>query len=1051
MSLASGAIHRPVGTVALSTVVIVLGVFYLDRLSIDLLPQIVYPQVRANVTYSGVAPEVLEEQVTKVLETSLATTENVVRLESETSEGRSGVDLHFRYGTDINFALQDASKNLDRARARLPRDADPATLFKFDPSQSPIYEVAFSSPTRSLVDIRSWADLRLRPQLLTVEGVGAIDVSGGLIREVRVTLDQERLRSYGLAVTDVLGALRDQNQDVAAGNLTGPRYEIIGKTTGKFRNVDDIRSVLLPVGAGRRLPISEVATVSDTSREQRVYGRLDGVPAVRISVRKQPDANTVNVAEALGQRLEQLAASRFIPEDVTYEVLFNQSFFIENAVAGVREAAVLGALLSMVLVLFFLGSIRKTLVIGLSIPLAVLATFVIMGIADLSLNIMSLGGLALGVGMLVDNSIVILENIFRHKEMGKSADAAAHEGSHEVTSAVIASTTTHLAAVVPFLLISGLAALIFRELVLTISFAIAASLAVAMTLVPMLAAQLSKVHRTSGINRTRPLVAFNRWVERLTAWYRRVAGRAVRHRGLVIGVAYGSLILVFFLTRGLGSEFLPTIDDGNVSVNINMPPGTPPQRTNEIAYRLETLVRQMPHVRHIFTTAGGGFMGGGSVERGGRGSLDIQLSPATERDISATQWVSDLQRRIDSLAIPGGRIFARPPRIRGLRTNISGSDVAISIQGEDLGTLQQLGNDVIRRLQGIPGLEALQPSTEEASPQLIVALDRQRAGDLGLNVAEVGQAVRTALDGAIPTRFADGTNEYDVRVRLPREQFKSPEDLGAILLFPGTGRAQPIYLRDVADVRLGRGPTSILRINQSRQLRISGDVNDAVTTVGEVNAAVRAKLADLSVPEGFALVYGGEEEAIRENARNLAIVIALGIFLVFVVMAVQYDSIRDPLIIIGSVPLALTGVGLLLWLTGTPLSAPVLLGVVLLGGIVVSNAILLVEYVELGRRERGLSMEEAVVEAGAIRLRPILMTSATTVLGMLPLAIGLGEGTEMMRPLAISVVGGLTMSTMLTLLVIPCVYLVVHKASERLKRFVVGREAPPEPVGEAAD
>lgn len=1051
MNLASGAIHRPVGTVALSTVVIVLGVFYLDRLSIDLLPQIVYPQVRANVTYSGVAPEVLEEQVTKVLETSLATTENVVRLESETSEGRSGVDLHFRYGTDINFALQDASKNLDRARARLPRDADPATLFKFDPSQSPIYEVAFSSSTRSLVDIRSWADLRLRPQLLTVEGVGAIDVSGGLIREVRVTLDQERLRSYGLAVTDVLSALRDQNQDVAAGNLTSPRYEIIGKTTGKFKNVDDIRAVLLPVGAGRRIPLSEVATVSDTSREQRVYGRLDGVPAVRISVRKQPDANTVNVAEALGQRLEQLAASRFIPEDVTYEVLFNQSFFIENAVAGVREAAVLGALLSMVLVLFFLGSIRKTLVIGLSIPLAVLATFVIMGMANLSLNIMSLGGLALGVGMLVDNSIVILENIFRHKEMGKSADAAAHEGSHEVTSAVIASTTTHLAAVVPFLLISGLAALIFRELVLTISFAIAASLAVAMTLVPMLTAQLSKVHRNSGINRTRPLVAFNVWVERLTAWYRRVAARAVRRRGLVIGVAYGSLILVFFLTRGLGSEFLPTIDDGNVGVNITMPPGTPPQRTNEIAYRLEALVRQMPHVRHIFTTAGGAFMGGGSVERGGRGSLDIQLSPATERDISATQWVSDLQRRIDSLAIPGGRIFARPPRIRGLRTNVSGSDIAISIQGEDLGTLQQLGNDVMRRVQGIRGLEALQPSTEEASPQLIVALDRQRAADLALNVAEVGQAVRTALDGAIPTRFADGTNEYDVRVRLPREQFKSPEDLGAILLFPGTARAQPVYLRDVADVRLGRGPTSILRINQSRQLRITGDVNDAVTTVGDVNQAIRARLADMTVPEGFALVYGGEEEAIRENARNLAIVMGLGIFLVFVVMAVQYDSIRDPLIIIGSVPLALTGVGLLLWLTRTPLSAPVLLGVVLLGGIVVSNAILLVEYVELGRRERGLSMEEAVVEAGAIRLRPILMTSATTVLGMLPLAIGLGEGTEMMRPLAISVVGGLTMSTMLTLIVIPCVYLVVHKASERLKRLVVGREAATEPVGEAAD
>ncbi|HEV8263959.1 MAG TPA: efflux RND transporter permease subunit, partial [Gemmatimonadales bacterium] len=692
---------------------------------------------------------------------------------------------------------------------------------------------------------------------------------------------------------------------------------------------------------------------------------------------------------------------------------------------------------------------RKTFIIGLSIPLAVLATFAIMGYANLSLNIMSLGGLALGVGMLVDNSIVILENIFRHREMGKSADEAAHEGSREVTSAVVASTTTHLAAVVPFLLISGLAALIFRELVLTISFAIAASLFVALSLVPMLAAQLAKIRRSSGVAQTRPLLAFNAGVERLTRWYRKLAERAVRRRGLVIGVAYGSLAIVFLLMRTLGNEFLPTVDDGNVGVNVTMPIGTPPQRTNETVDRLEMLVRQMPHVRHIFATAGAqGFFG----ERGSRGSLDIQLSPATERrGMPATRWVADLQRRLDSMAVPGARIFARPPRIRGLRTNISGADLAISVQGDNLAVLQQLGNDVMRRLQGIPGLEALQPSTEEASPQLIVALDRQRASDLGLNVGEVGQAVRTALDGAIPTRFTDGTNEFDIRVRLPREAFKSPEDLGAILLFPGTARAQPIYLRDVADIRLGRGPTSILRINQSRQLRITGDINDAVTTVGDVNREVRSRLAGMTVPDGYSLVYGGEEEAIRENSRNLMIVIGLGIFLVFVVMAVQYDSVTDPLVILGSIPLALTGVGLLLWLTGTPLSAPVLLGVVLLGGIVVSNAILLVEYVELGRRERGLTMEQAVVEAGAIRLRPILMTSATTVLGMLPLAIGLGEGTEMMQPLAITVVGGLSVSTLLTLVVIPCVYLVVHKATERVKAWVVGEGRQPRPVPEAAD
>jgi multidrug efflux pump subunit AcrB len=409
----------------------------------------------------------------------------------------------------------------------------------------------------------------------------------------------------------------------------------------------------------------------------------------------------------------------------------------------------------------------------------------------------------------------------------------------------------------------------------------------------------------------------------------------------------------------------------------------------------------------------------------------------------ASRWVAQLQAKIDSAAIPGARIFVRPPRIRGLRTNISGSDVAVSIQGEDLDTLQRLGRDAIARLQGIPGLESLQPSTEEASPQLVIAIDRQRASDLGLSVAAVGQTVRTALDGAIATRFTDGTNEFDVRVRLPRERFRSAEDVGAVALFAGQDR--PVYLRDVATVRLGMGPTSILRAQQNRQLRITGDVNDDVASVGEATGQARARLAGLDLPEGYALIYGGEEEAIRENQRSLTIVILLAIFLVFVVMAVQYESVTDPLVILVSIPLALIGVGLALKLTATPLSAPVLLGVILLAGIVVNNAILLVEYVKLAR-ERGLSMHEAVVDAGAVRLRPILMTTLTTVLGMLPLAIGIGEGAELMQPLALTVVGGLSLSAILTLGVVPCAYIIVTGAADRLRAWVLGvparEEAP---------
>ncbi len=1048
--LPSVAIARPIGTVALWSVVVVLGAFYVTRLPLDLLPQIVYPQIRANVNYPGVAPEVMEEQVTKVLETALATTENLVRLESETEEGRAGVNLHFRYGTDINFALQDASKNLDRARARLPDDAEPATIFKFDPSQAPVYEVAFSSPQRSSVDLRDWVDLRLRPQLLTVEGIASVDISGGLVREIRVTLDQERLRFYGLAVADVLQALRDANQDIAAGNVTSPTFELVGKTEGKFRSVEDIRAVLLTVpGSQKRIPLSEVGRVEDTHQEQRLWVRLDGVPAVKLSVRKQPDANTLAVARGVGRRLAQLAGSRFIAPDVRYEVINDQSFFISNAVKGVRDAALMGASLAMLVVLLFLGSVRKTVIIGLSIPLAVLAAFVMMGLGNLTLNIMSLGGLALGVGMLVDNAIVMLENIFRHRAQGIGDPAeAAHLGSGEVTSALVASTATSLAAVIPFLLITGLAALIFRELVLTISFAILASLGTGLSLVPMLAAQLGKVRRASGLERSRLIRGVDRLVEVVRTGYRAVAARAVRRRGWVLGGAFVTLGLALLLVRGLGSEFLPTVDDGNLTVNLRLPPGTAPVQTNALAERLEGQVTAMPHVRHVFTTAGGMLFGGGTAARSGRGSINVILAPTAERPgMPAGRWVAQLQSRLDSLAIPGARIFVRPPSIRGLRTNVSGSDVSINVQGDDLAELQRIGLDVMRRVQGVRGLESVEPSAEEASPQLVIALDRQRAADLGLNVAEVGQAVRVALDGAIPTRLTDRNQEYDIRVRLPRERFQNAEDLGSIALF--AGRDRPISLRDVASVTLKIGPSTIRRENQNRQYRINADVNDAIASVGTVNREIRARLADLQLPDGYGLVFGGEEETIRENQRNLLIVTVLAVFLVWVVMAVQYESVVNPFVILVTIPLALVGVVGLLWVTQTPLSAPVLLGVILLAGIVVNNAILLVEYVEQTRRERGLPPDQAVVEAGAIRLRPILMTTTTTVLGMLPLAIGIGEGTELMRPLAITVVGGLSVSTILTLVVIPCAYLVIHGAAARVKAWVLG--GAPQPVETPAD
>jgi CzcA family heavy metal efflux pump len=919
--------------------------------------------------------------------------------------------------------------------------------------------MAFSSATLTLVQLREWAENRLRPQLLTAQGVASIDVSGGLVREIQVILDQERLRSYGLTVSQVIEGIRSTNQDIAAGRVSSPVREVVGKTQGKFTSVDEIRGMLLNVPGGNRVPLSEVANVLDTHREQRLFARLDSVPAIRVNVRKQPDANTVQVADQVEARIAALRASGFIPREINYVTIDNQATFIRHSVASVRDAALIGAGLAMLVVLLFLGSLRKTFIIGLGIPIAMLATFVMMGIADLTLNIMSLGGLALGVGLLIDNSIVMLENIFRHREEGnEDPEEAAHVGAAEVTSAVVASTTTNLAAVTPFLLISGLAALLFRELILTISFAILASLGVALTIVPMMSAQLAKIRFTSGLDRRGPLVGFNRFIDWLRRLYQRAAKRAIRRHWAVLTAAVLLLVGSLYLTRSLGNQFLPQADDGNVSANITLPPGSSVEQTNRAALAIEDMVRAMPFVSNVFTTAGGQGFGGSTAETSGRGSLTIKLVPPEERTMTANQWVQQLQAKIDQRGFAGARINVSPPRLRGLRTSNSGADIAISILGDDLDELQRMGAEIIERTRDVPGLQNMRPSTEDASPLITIELDRERAAYLGLSTGAVGQTLRTAMDGTIATRYTEGNKEYDVRVMFPRKRFQSPEDIGSIALFPGAAGGAPIYLRDVATVESKLGPTSINRENQNRILRVTGDVVDDETSIGEVNDQIRLRLADMVLPEGYGLIYGGEEEAIRENNRQLAIVVGMAIFLVFVVLAVQYESLVNPFVIILTIPLSLIGVGAALYITNTPLSAPVMLGVILLAGIVVQNAILLVEFAEQMRRERGMSLEEAVVAAGGVRLRPILMTKLTTIFGMLPIALGIGSGTELMQPLAISVVGGILVATFLTLFVVPSTYIMFNRGAERAMGFLTGTgraatasPAPARPAEAAGD
>jgi len=1040
------AIAHPVGTSIISIAICVVGVSMVGRLAVDLLPRIIYPQIRASVSNQGVDPEVMEQTVAKVLESRLATTENATLVTSDSGEGRTSVELHFSYGTDIDVALRDASTKLDQARGALPEEADPPVIFKFDPSQIPVLQFAVSSPTRDQAWLKRWCEDQLAPQLLTVKGVASVDVAGGLDREIQVVVDPERLRSYRLTVSELLSRLRQENQDIAAGRLRSAGREVLSKTKGKFRSVDDIRATRIPLPDGGDISLSDVAKVIDGFNDDRVVTRMDGRAAVQVAISKQPDANTVRVVDGCQKVLARLHRDGFFPPDLVSETIQDQAFYVRSAVSGVASAAMVGGGLAMLVVFLFLRSWRRTLIIGTSIPIALLGCVALMGVGDLTLNIMSLGGLALGIGMLVDNAIVMLENIDRHQREQPDALEAAHEGAGEVASAVTASTMTNLAAVVPFFLIGGLTALLFNELLLTISFAILTSLAVALTLVPMLSAQLFRSGGPSRLERFRPLQLVPALVRRLEAVYRRQLPWVLDHRGWVLLTALAAFGLSAWGFGHLGEEFLPPVDDGRLTAFIRMPPETPLDVTVAAGRASEEAIRALPHVVHVFSASGGFVWGRSTSFNPTRITLNIELEPRRARGMSATEWLRLAQ---DALAatpeLANAEVRIRPPRIRGLRTSTGTEDIEVKVFGPDLGELRQIGLELADRLRGLNGLSSLESSYEETSPEVRVELDRRRAADLGLDVGEVGRTVQTAVGGSVPTRLTEGDREYDIRVRFDRDRVRTAGDLADLPLFPASGA--PIRLRDVADVSEGLAPQSVERENQNRVVRVTASVLPAVWSVSEATRAVRDVVAGFRLPEGYTVRYGGQEEAIREGRRAQLTAIALAVFLVFSVMAIQYESLVNPLVIMIAIPLAVVGVVAALAVTGLPISAPVMLGLILLAGIVVNNGILLVEYIEIRRRQGAPSRRDAVLEAAPLRLRPIFMTVSTTVIGMLPLAFNPAEGAELMAPLAVAVIGGLLVSTALTLFVVPSLYLVLNTARDRLaersrRAASIPRDAP---------
>jgi len=1016
--LATWSIRHPVGVTMIALAVIVLGMFAFTRLAIDLHPHLIYPEVRVRILSPGVPATVMEDQFTRQLEEQLAITEDAISVQSRTGEGSTSVDLSFEYGKDIDIALRDASTRLDRAKRFLPETPDPPIIYKRDPSQIPVLEFVVSSPLRDPVELRTWVDDVFGKWFLTLPGVAAAEVGGGLIREIQVLPDQQRLAGVGLDMQDIISALQRGNREDPAGRLRMARQELSGRISGRFTRVEEIAELPLRLTDGSLIHLQEVADVIDTHEDERLLVRVNGVPGIKLSIQKQPTANTVAVVGVVRKQLDWLRGQGLIPDDVEVRSVADQSVYIRQALTNSGLAAISGALLAMLVVFVFLGNLRRTLIIGSAIPIAIMVTFIIMGMGGLTLNIMTLGGLALGVGLIVDNTIVMLENIYRHQCQGEEdVDAGAHAAA-EVNSAIVASTSTNLAAVLPFLFIGGLTGLLFRELIYTISAAILSSLVIALTLVPALAA---KVHTTRSGRLRRRVDAGMYWLQQR---YSGLLERVLGVPALVVPVFIVMLLAASQTFTGKEEIFLPEMDDGRISVSITTDPGETLDEMDRTVRVIERLFEAQPEVEHVFSLVGGFIFGRTQREVPNYSTLNVQLVPLAQRDSSSEAWIARMSSAIADLQLAGVQVRMRTQGIRGIRTNRGDDDISLRIQGPDMEILEQLADEVLLRLRAVPGLRNLKHSAEEVHHELTIDIDRERASLLGLDIEDVSDAMRIALEGRVVTDFIDGDRSYDVRLRLPPVEASSPKDLESLLLFPAIEGRKAIYLGDVAQVNLIESPAEILRDNQQRIIEVSATVGSE-TTLGASLDAIDTSLESLQLPPGYTLYDGGARKTLQEGRELTTTLLMLALFLVFVVMAIQYESLRNPFIIMLSVPFSVVGVALGIELSGLPISMPVWLGMIMLAGIVVNNAIVLVEYIEI-LRERGVAIREAILQAGRLRLRPILMTTLTTVVGMLPLAIGLGEGSEMLQPLAITIVAGLSFSMLVSLLLVPVLYEFTH-------------------------
>ncbi|MCG8554198.1 MAG: efflux RND transporter permease subunit [Proteobacteria bacterium] len=1022
MNLPGFSVGRPIFTAMVTFIVLTLGAASLSRLRIDMLPEIEMPRLTVRTGYEGAAPEVMERLVTQPIEEIIATVPGVEEITSISSEGNSSVRVAFAWGIDIDVAAQDVRSRLEDELNELPEDVTRPQIRKFDIASFPVVLLGIAS-NLDPVELTELIEEHVRYRFARLPGVAQVDLWGGYHREIRVELDPERIRALELPLERVLRAIRDSNVDLPAGEIEDGRHEVRLRTPAEYRNLDEIRQTVVTVRQGAPVTVGQFATVIDGYEKLTRIVRVNGQLGLRVAIRKQADANTVQVSQRVLAEIERI--NQDFPQIEIIPVI-NQGNLIERSISNVANSVMYGGGLAVLVLLFFLRNVRSTLIISLAIPISVIATFALVYLGGFSLNLMTLGGLALGVGMMVDSSIVVLENIFRRRsEEREPSQAAAVAGAREVAGAIVASTITTLIIFLPLMFVRGVAGLLFRELAFVVGFSLICALLVALSLVPMLASRLlgdAEGRDGGGAGWTRRFVASaGKSMSRLGEAYRDLLQAALRRRLITLALASGATALSLWLWPLVGHEFMPPSDEGEVRLSGEMELGTRLDLVDRQTQLMERMIE--PHVPEARATVVSVGSSGYRPDSGARGRIQLSLVPATARKRSNAEIAADLRRRLDN-RIPGMIVRTRAPQGQFVLERVlgnAGEGLTVEVRGLELATIDALAARVVEALADVPGVTDVESTRKDGVPQAELRVETDKAAQLGLSARQVAEVIEIAVAGRQAGEYRPHGKQYRILVQFRDAERLSLEQILDLTLETPAG--DTVALRNVVTVDRGRGPVLIDRKEQQRLVSVTANV--AGRDLGSVGADVQAKLARIPRPLGYDLVLAGAFEEQQKAAQELVLSLLLALVLVYMVLACQYESLRDPFVVILSVPVAATGVLLALWLTGSTLNVQSYIGCIMLGGIAVNNAILLID--QAGQlRAQGMDTHAAVSEAGRRRLRPILMTTMTTILGLLPLAFGVGEGAEAQAPLARAVIGGLTASTAITLLLIPVVYSMLH-------------------------